>query len=264
MTLLEFFLLFAAGFVGGVLNSIAGGGSFITFPALIFVGVAPISANATNTFASFAGYLSGSYAFREDLTKCKQALPRLVLLSLIGGITGAWLLLQTSEAVFRGSIPWLLLFATLLFAFGGRINASLKRLTAEHRYATGVGGFLLSVMLLAVCVYGGFFNAGLGIIVLSYLALAGYSDINQMNGIKLLVSAVVSFIAILVFILDDLIAWQQGILVLVGAMLGGYMAAKISKRFSQQYIRYFVLVASSLITTYFFIDTYLLTPASPK
>ena len=181
---MKFLFLFSAGFFGGVLNSIAGGGSFITFPALLFVGIAPISANATNTFASCAGYLSGAYAFRQDIHAHKAELPRLILISLAGGILGAWLLLKTPESVFREAIPWLLLFATVLFIFGGALNRALKKRAGHHRHALSIGTALLALMLLGVCIYGGFFNAGLGIITLSYLVLAGYSNINAMNGLK--------------------------------------------------------------------------------
>jgi len=252
----ELLFLFGAGFFGGVLNSVAGGGSFITFPALLFIGVTPISANATNTFASCAGYLSGTYAFRDDLHAHKKELPKLFLISLIGGGLGAWLLLQTPEHLFREAIPWLLLFATVLFIFGGKINAFLKRLASHHRHASFLGRLLLFLMLLGVCVYGGFFNAGLGIIALSYLALAGHININAMNGMKLLISSAVSLIAIALFIYDGVIVWYEGTIVLAGTLIGGYVAAHVSKRLSQQYVRAFVILASSGITVYFFIDTY--------
>ena len=123
----ELLFLFVAGFFGGVLNAIAGGGSFITFPALLFVGVPPVSANATNTFASCSGYLSGAYAFRRDLAAHQAELPRFVIISLLGGIAGAWLLLQTPESLFRQAIPWLLLFATLLFIFGAVETCAIRR-----------------------------------------------------------------------------------------------------------------------------------------
>jgi uncharacterized membrane protein YfcA len=254
--LFELLFLFAAGFFGGVLNSVAGGGSFITFPALLFVGVSPISANATNTFASCAGYLSGTYAFRDELYAHKKELPQLIIVSLTGGVLGAWLLLQTPESLFRQAIPWLLLFATVLFIFGGKINSNLKRLTSHHRYASSIGHLLLFMMLLGVCIYGGFFNAGLGIIALSYLALAGHTNISAMNGIKLLISAAVSLTAIALFIYSGAIAWYEGAIVLVGTLVGGYMAAHISKRIPQQYVRNFVILASCSITVFFFIEAY--------
>ncbi|SIS68800.1 sulfite exporter TauE/SafE family protein [Neptunomonas antarctica] len=252
----ELVFLFLAGFFGGVLNSIAGGGSFITFPALIFVGIPPIMANATNTFASCAGYMSGTYAFRKEIAGHKEELPRIIIISLIGGIAGAWLLLQTPETVFREAIPWLLLFATVLFIFGGQINSGLKKLASNNRHASSVGGVLLLIILLGVSIYGGFFNAGLGIITLSYLALAGHTNINAMNGLKLLVSSAVSLIAIALFIYNDVIAWYEGTIVLCGTLAGGYVAARVSRQLPQKHVRRFVIVASIITTLYFFFDTY--------
>lgn len=254
---LELPFLFLAGLFGGVLNSIAGGGSFITFPALLFVGIAPISANATNTFASCAGYVSGFYALRKDMDAHKSELPRIILISLVGGIGGAWLLLQTPEALFRAAIPWLLLFATLLFIYGGQLNQALKRMASHHRHASSVGALLLMLLLLGVSVYGGFFNAGLGIVALSYLALAGHTNINAMNGLKLLVSTAVSLIAIVLFIFKGVIAWQEGAIVMAGTLVGGYVAAHVSRTLPQAYVRRFVIVASIGITAYFFYDIYL-------
>ncbi len=253
--IVELLFLFGAGFLGGVVNAIAGGGSFITFPALLFVGVPPISANATNTFASCSGYMSGAFAFRKDLYAHRAELPRFVLLSLIGGILGAWLLLQTPESLFREAIPWLLLFATLLFIFGGAINRLLKNIASAHRHVSRLGSLLLMMFLLGVCVYGGFFNAGLGIVILSYLALAGYADINAMNGIKLLVSTFVSLIAIALFIYDGVIAWYEGSVVLVGTLVGGYVAAHLARRLPQRYVRNTVILSSIAITAYFFYVT---------
>ncbi|MCG8428449.1 MAG: sulfite exporter TauE/SafE family protein, partial [Chromatiales bacterium] len=169
---------------------------------------------------------------------------------------GAWLLLQTPESLFREAIPWLLLFATVLFIFGGQINSALKSMASRHRHASSVGVFLLLLMLFGVCLYGGFFNAGLGIIILSYLALAGYSNINTMNGLKLLVSSAVSLIAIALFIYDGVIAWYEGTIVLVGTLAGGYVAAHLSRKLPQQMVRSAVIVASVGITLYFFYDIY--------
>lgn len=252
----DLIILFTAGFLGGILNSIAGGGSFITFPALLFAGVPPISANATNTFASCSGYMSGTWAFRKDLLEVKSELPRYIIFSLTGGICGAWLLLQTPETAFETAVPWLLLFATLLFIFGGQLNRSLKHLNDKHRHASTAGTLLLSLLLMGVCLYGGFFNAGLGIISLSYLALAGHTNINQMNGLKLLISTFVSLIAIALFIYNDAIAWYEGSIVLAGTLCGGYMAAKLSRKLPQKWVRNFVILASIGITVYFFYDTY--------
>lgn len=254
--LTELIFLFAAGFFGGVLNSIAGGGSFVTFPVLLFVGVPPISANATNTFASCSGYISGAYAFREDLRAYRKDLPFFVLIGLLGGIVGAWLLLRTPDTLFRDAIPWLLLFAVLLFTFGPSLNNSLKRLASRHRHASALAGLLLKLMLFATCLYGGFFNAGLGIVILSYLALAGYTNVNTMNGLKLLTSSAVSLVAIALFMYEDVIAWGEGAAVLLGSLVGGYVAAHISRQVRQDYVRGFVTCVGVCITAYFFFDVY--------
>lgn len=253
---IDWFWLLTAGFFGGVLNSIAGGGSFITFPALLMAGVPVISANATNTFASCAGYLSGAYAFSDELRRYRKNLYLIIFISALGGVVGAWLLLQTPEALFRDAIPWLLLFATVLFIFGARINQTLRRLTANQARMAGVGAVFLILLLLGISIYGGFFNAGLGIISLSYLALTGYSNINVMNAIKLLISCVVSVIAIAIFAVQDQIAWYEGTVVMAGTLSGGYVAARISKVIQQHHIRYFVIVTSVTITGIFFVKTY--------
>lgn len=249
----ELLLLFFAGFFGGILNSIAGGGSFITFPALIFVGIHPINANATNTFASFAGYLSGVYAFRDDLYKHRKQLPQIILTSFIGGILGAYLLIQMPKAEFHNAIPWLLLFATILFIFGGKIAHYFKLIAIKQSHSSIIGTILLMILLLAVCTYGGFFNAGLGIVSLSYLTLAGYTNMNVMNGIKLLISSSVSLTAITIFIYYGSIAWYEGFIVLIGTLLGGYLAACISKKIPANIIRYLVITISCFITFYFFV-----------
>ncbi len=252
----ELSILFIAGLFGGMLNSIAGGGTFITFPALLFAGVPPISANATNTFASCSGYISGAYAFRKELQAHKNELPKYIIISLIGGIAGAWLLLQTPESLFREAIPWLLLFATFLFVFGSRLSDNLRKLASLHRHASSIGGLLLLLMLLGVCIYGGFFNAGLGIIMLSYLALAGHTNINAMNGLKLLTSTCVSLAAIALFIYNGEIAWLEGCIVFLGTLMGGYTAARLSRQISEVYVRNFVIFAGISSTLYFFYDIY--------
>lgn len=254
--LLEWSILFFAGFFGGILNSLAGGGSFITFPALMLVGIPPVHANATNTFASCAGYLSGAYAFRKDIADHSSDIVRIILLSFIGGIAGAWLLLKTPESLFMEAIPWLLLFATLLFIYGGKLSQYFNRLSSSYRHASLLATLSLSAFLVFVALYGGFFNAGLGIISLSYLALAGYSNINAMNGIKLLISSCVALVAIALFIWEGVIEWQSGFLVLLGTLFGGFVAAKVSRNLSQKLVRNFVSLASISITLYFFYDVY--------
>lgn len=253
---MEWILLFAAGVLGGVLNSIAGGGSFITFPALIFVGAPPVIANATNTFASCAGYMSGAYGFRKEISELKSSIKSTIFYSLIGGAIGAYLLLNVSETQFLVAIPWLLLFATLLFLFGEKISAKLTSISEGTSRRTKFATILVTLLLVFVSAYGGFFNAGLGVIVLSYLVVAGYTDINQMNGVKLLISSCVSIIAIFIFVLDGAIDWYRGIAVMLGSLSGGYIAARVSRQVEQRYVKGFVALSSLFMTLYFFVDAY--------
>ncbi|HHF0535271.1 TPA: sulfite exporter TauE/SafE family protein [Vibrio alginolyticus] len=254
--LLELSLLFIAGVIGGIINSIAGGGSFITFPALLAVGVPPIMANATNTYASCAGYISGAVGFREEIMKNKHELLFTISFSLVGGAVGAYLLLNTPESLFMEAIPWLLLFATVLFLTGSRLTMLIKTVAKEHKHAGILGAIALGLLLVGVSAYGGFFNAGLGVIVLSYLVVAGHQDINLMNGLKLLVSTCVSLIAIVIFVANGSIDWHTGSVVLVGTLVGGYLAARVSRQLNPNHVKGFVALSSILITLYFFIDVY--------
>jgi uncharacterized membrane protein YfcA len=246
-------LLLAAGLLGGVINSIAGGGSFITFPALLLVGVPPIAANASNTFAACAGYISGTWALRSEITTPRKKLVVLSVLSAIGGGLGAYLLTLTDDRSFEAAIPWLLLFATLLFAFGSQINQALQNWSQKRPHLGLAHIILMQLLFIGVSVYGGFFNAGLGIIILSYLSLAGHQQINEMNGLKLLFSTTISLCAIVLFLFNDLVAWRETSAVLVGTLIGGYLAGHLSKRLPQQLVRKAILFASVGITAYFFL-----------
>ena len=254
--LIETALLFIAGFFGGALNSIVGGGSFITFPALLMAGVPAISANATNTFASLPGYLAGAFVLRDDIKKVRSVLPKTLLISLIGGSIGAWLLLRMPDANFVEIVPWLLLFATLAFIYGQKLNQLITAHMAHHRHASFAGATALALLLLLICVYGGFSNAGFGIISMSYLAIAGMSDIRAMAGLKLLTSSCVSAIAVVLFIKNGAIHWGPGLAVLMGTLTGGAMAAHLSRHLPQKTVRRVVIIASIAITSWFFYDVY--------
>jgi len=245
--------LFIAGLLAGMVNSLAGGGSFITFPALMAVGVSPIVANATNTFASCAGYISGAVGFRRELWAQRQELPRIALTALIGGGVGAWLLTHTSSATFSRAIPWLLLLATSLLVWGDAVQAYLRQKFAHRQSLSRLAVLVTRLLLLLVCIYGGFFNAGLGIILLGYFTLAGHQDIHLMNGLKLLVSALVALIAIMVFGVGELIAWREGSIVLLGTLVGGYGAASAVRLVSQSRVRQAIIVVAAGMTVYFFI-----------
>ncbi|MDA8444417.1 sulfite exporter TauE/SafE family protein [Paracidovorax valerianellae] len=225
-------LLLAAAFVAGALNAVAGGGSFLTLPALAFTGVPPVMANATGTVALLPGYAAGAWGFREDV----QAPPGLsmgwlVALSLLGGAAGAGLLLVTPEAAFRRAVPWLLLAATALFAMA----PLLRRWTAGAHSAPSPARAVVGV--LAVSVYGGYFNGGLGILLLALFGLLGSMPLHAMNGLKNLVSALLTAIAVAVYAAGGLVLWPQALGMMVAATAGGYGGARLARRIPAPWLR---------------------------
>jgi uncharacterized protein len=249
-------LLFAAGLVAGALNSLAGGGSFIVFPALLAAGVPPVIANASNTYAALPGYMSGAWGYRKSLAAVRHLLLPSALVAAVFGFAGAELLLHISDDDFRRIVPWLMLFAVVLFALGGRINSFFAARTGEAQHMQVAGTAFIYLLLAALCVYGGFFNAGFGIMLLAALALAGLTDIHAMNGLKLWVSSIVAIVAVFRFVLDGSIDWYHGSMALVGVTIGGYLAARYAQLIPTALIRGLVIVYGSGLTIWFFWTTY--------
>lgn len=239
-------LLLCAAFVAGMLNAVAGGGSFLTLPALVFTGVPAVSANATGTLALLPGYLSGAWGFRHD-TEPPPGLSgtQLILLSLLGGGAGAALLLVTPDTVFRRVVPWLLLLATLLFALGPRLLRAHTARTASP-LASSVG-------ILAVTAYGGYFNGGLGILLLALFGLLGQTNLHAMNGLKNQVSALLTVIASAIYIWGGLIAWREATIMMGAALLGGYAGARWAKRIPTPWLRGGIVVIGLAMSALFFL-----------
>ncbi len=246
-------LLFGAGMVAGALNTLAGGGSFVLFPALLAAGIPPVIANATNTFASMPGYVSGVIGLWRDIMRYRQRLLPYSLVALVFGYLGAELLLRVSNELFEDVVPWLMLFAVLLFAFGQRLNGWVMRSGRGHGRL--FAGFLW-VLLAAMALYGGFFNAGLGVLLLAFLALAGMTDLLAMNGLKLWVSALVSIVGVARFAASGAVDWYFGGLALVGVVIGAYVAARLAHLIPTQVLRASVLLYSSGLTAWFFWSAY--------
>ena len=238
-------LLLVAAFVAGALNSVAGGGSILTLPALVFVGVPPVVANATGTVALLPGYIAGAWGFRED-TEPPPGLSmlRLVVLSLVGGAAGAALLLVTSNDVFAVVIPWLLLAATLLFALGPK----LREWTAGGAPSTAKA----TVGVLLVAAYGGYFNGGLGILLLALFGLLGQTKLNAMNGLKNWVSALLTAIAVVIYAAGGLVLWPQALLMMVAATAGGYAGARVARRIPAPWLRGGIVLTGLVMTAVFF------------
>jgi uncharacterized membrane protein YfcA len=241
--------------VAGAINSVAGGGSFLAFPMLMFCGVTPKIANATNTVALWFGSLASVGAYRNQLTGQRRALTMLMITSIAGGLAGAVLLIQTPDATFKLLLPWLLLTATLIFIFGRNLTALLRKVVhLDINQPQSPGPFIVGCVLqLVIAVYGGFFGGGIGILMLALLALLGYTDIHTMNGLKTVLQTTVNGIAVLVFIFAGMVAWPQAIVMLIGSSLGGYYGAVLAQRVSPQIIRTIVIVVGIGMTAYFFL-----------
>ncbi len=238
-------LLGAAAFAAGGLNAIAGGGSFLTFPALVFAGVPPIAANATSAVAVSPGYLGSSWGFRRELAELPAALLRRELvLAATGGVAGALLLLVTPARLFSSLVPWLLLFATALFALGPRIaqRAGKGRGLAHWR---NPGLFL-------VAVYGGYFNGGLGILLMALYTLAGETRLNTVNALKNFNSFVLSLLSVVAFAWAGVIVWREAVLMMLAATLGGMVGARLARRLPVTWVRAIVILTGLVMSAAFF------------
>jgi uncharacterized membrane protein YfcA len=246
--------LFFAGALGGALNAVAGGGSFIAFPALMFTGVAPIAANATNTVALWMGVTASTGAYRKRLDLSRRVMVPLAITSLIGGVAGAYLLLHTPAQTFLRVLPWLMLGATLLFVFGGRLGRSKEGLGRDISSNALV---FASVFELFVAVYGGYFGGGVGIVNLAMLAAIGMTDIHAMNALKVVLGGIINGVAVITFIVAGAVVWKQGTIMIAGALLGGYLGAHYALKLPQAWIRWFVIVVGTGMTVYFFWKAYI-------
>lgn len=245
MTIFELSLLASASFIAGITNSIAGGGSFLTFPALVFTGVPTIAANATSAVAVFPGYLSGALGFSKELKEYpKSKFLLLMTLSIMGGIGGSLLLLITPASVFSYIIPWLLGFATLLFAFGDFVAKWAKKNSNSN-------GFLGNLTTLIVCIYGGYFNGGLGIILLALFSTLGMRDIHLMNGLKNIMSFALSAASVVTFAIAGIVFWQQAIIMMIAATIGGYFGVVVARKLSKNTIRMIIVIIGLIMTVIF-------------
>ncbi len=242
------FLLVTA-FVAGGLNAVAGGGSFLTLPALVFAGIPPVIANATGTVALLPGYVSAAFGFRQDLeTPPGLSLRALAAISLFGGALGAGLLLVTDNKTFSKIVPWLLLLATVMFATGPILLRKLK-----DAHAGQASAWQSAVGVLTVAIYGGYFNGGLGILLLALFGLLGQTNLNAMNGMKNIVAALLTAIAVVIYAWGGVVAWPQALAMMVTATAGGYVGARLARRISAPLLRAGIVVTGLVMTMLFFI-----------
>jgi uncharacterized protein len=246
--------LFFAGALGGALNAVAGGGSFVAFPALLFTGVPAIRANATNTLALWVGTTASGGAYSQKLNIARRVMIPLVVTSIIGGLAGAFLLIKTPAKTFLHVLPWLMLGATLLFAFGKHLTGRISAGISHDATAAAVTG--ASIFELLVAVYGGYFGGGIGIMNLAMLAALGMTDIHAMNKLKVTLGGVINGVATITFIVTRAIVWPQAMVMTAGSLLGGYSSAHFAQKLPQAWIKRFVIVVGSAMTIYFFIRGY--------
>jgi uncharacterized membrane protein YfcA len=238
--------LAAAG--GGFVNAIAGGGTLLTFPALIGLGVPPLVANATSTVALWPGTLTSFWGYRDALRGARAWTVRWALPSLLGGITGAVLLLWTPEQSFADSVPWLIWGATLLFMVQGPV----MRWVVGHAVpvADGAelppprGGFLVYQFLVAV--YGGYFGAGAGILMLAALGMMGLTNIHTMNGLKNWGGLNINVVAVLIFAVSGIVNWPVALTMAIGASVGGVLGSRLAQRVGQRWVRRAIIVIGVL------------------
>lgn len=232
---------FAAAFAAGAINSVAGGGTLVTFPTLIWLGLPSINANATSTVAIWPGTVGTIWGYRQELRSSNSRMLALVIPSILGGILGALLLNRTPPAVFDALVPFLILFATLLFMIQEPVQRRLKLSHPEsHKSARWLAGAML--FQFGVALYGGYFGAGIGILMLAALSVLGLTDIHQMNGLKALLGASVNGVAALYFIWAGMVYWPEFVVMVIGAIIGGYGGAVIARRMGGPTVRKIVIL----------------------
>ncbi|HJR05994.1 MAG TPA: sulfite exporter TauE/SafE family protein [Pyrinomonadaceae bacterium] len=234
--LLQGVILFASAFLAGMINSIAGGGTLLTFPTLIWLGLDAKEANATSTVALWPGLVGGLFGFRRELEKSRPLLVRLGITSLVGGAVGAWLLIRTPSETFARLVPFLIFFATILFMAQEPITRWLRLETNEDERARG---WWTGAILFQFCaaIYGGYFGAGNGILMLSALGLLGISDIHRANGLKNFLGLTLNSVAVVAFFFSGLVSLPHAFVMATGAITGGYFGASVARRLGRTFVR---------------------------
>ena len=272
--MVNFLIIFVAAILAGTLNAVAGGGSFIGFPSLVYINVPAISANTTNTTALWPGTLAAAWALRKELALQNKTL-LLVLggASLVGGVAGAFLLLKTPQATFEHLIPFLMLAATLLFAISPSVNTRLKqRATLRQKRAAELrqqgnaapqlaGGSEtqypktalvgIAALQLIIATYGGYFGGGIGILMLASLGVMGMENIHEMNAVKNMLATCINGVAVLIFIVLGAIVWPDALIMVVGAIIGGFGGAYYARKLDPRLVRVFVILVGCIMTLYF-------------
>lgn len=248
MLIADLTLLALSGFLAGVANAIAGGGTFLTFGALTLVGIPPIAANATSSITQFPGYVTSTLAYWTDISRMWRSAVLLGVISALGSVVGALILLALSNPSFQAIVPWLLLAATALFAAGPWLKP--KGIMAPERDAKASPAAL--VLQFFTSIYGGFFGAGMGVMMLATLGLTQSGDYHRLNALKNLFAAIIAAVAIVVFVGGGVVAWREAVVMIPAVALGGYTGVWTARRVPQSVVRLVVIVIGLLLAVYYF------------
>jgi uncharacterized membrane protein YfcA len=241
-----------AAIVAGAINSIAGGGTLISFPALMWVGLNPIIANATNTVALWPASFAGMVGFRRELSTIPRWLLLLTIPSVFGASLGAWLLLRTPTKTFEQIVPLLILTATVLLAGQEFISRRLGGVARAHEHPTVGWVTFVFVFQFLVAIYGGYFGAGMGILMLAALGFIGLTDLHQMNGLKNLLAICINGVAAIYFAISGAVEWHDGIIMAIAGIAGGYFGARIARKLGRKFVRGFVVAIGLIMTVALF------------
>lgn len=260
MTFFQLGLLVVVGFLAGIANSIAGGGSFFIYPVLLSLGVPPVSANATFSVAVLPGQASSAFGYEKFIAKLPKRYFLLLIPALIGGLIGAIFLGHTANRTFEYIVPWFMVFATILIILQPHIHKWLytrqaRELERKHRYIVFTIGFLFMFLL---SIYGGYFGAGVGIVMLAFFGLTELTSINEMNGLKNLVAIVVGGISVIYFILIGLINWKFLLPLIIGSTVGGWLGATYSSKLPTKVIRGIIIAIAIIVSAVLFARQYFL------
>jgi uncharacterized protein len=244
--------LVVAAFLGGVLNAVAGGGSFLVFPAMLGAGMLPVQANATNTVALWPGQLTSIAAYRHDIRRNLRLAFWLGLAGFLGGTAGAVVLLNTPQRTFLHLVPWLLLTAASIFAASGPVSRWLERRKGRSGPARRPHLSLMFVATIVVCFYIGYFGAGAGFLIITLLSLCGFQDLTEINALKVVSTTMANGIAFVIFIVDRQVQWHYCLVAMVSCAIGGYTSASLARRVPQPVLRAVVVVIGLSMAVWFF------------
>lgn len=244
--------LVIAAFLGGLLNAVAGGGSFLTFPAMLGMGIPPVQANATNTVALWPGQLTSIAAYRRDVGRNLRLAIWMAVAGLLGGTAGAAVLLSTPQQTFLHLVPWLLLVAALIFAASGPVSRWLERRKGRLTARRPPRLWLVFLCTIVVCFYIGYFGAGAGFLIITLLSLFGFEDLTEINALKVVSTTMANGVAFLIFIIEKQVLWHYCLVAMVACGIGGYTSASLARRVPQSVLRLLVVFIGLSMAGWFF------------